>query len=143
MKIRVLYHSSTGNTKKVAEAIATAAKVQAEAIAEDTMLSEPVDLLFLGAAPYAGNVNRALPQFIESLSPDMVGRVAVFGTAASPNSTWPQLKGFLDARRIPVLDQYFHCRGQFLLAHRGRPNAQDLQKAVAFTQEIIEACAAQ
>ena len=46
MKVAVRYYTKTGNTKKLAEAIAEA--VGAEALSLNTPIEEPVDILFLG-----------------------------------------------------------------------------------------------
>jgi hypothetical protein len=53
MVIRVLYHTQTGNTEKVAIAIAEAMGVQAEAITEGTTVGM-TDLLFIGDGMYGG-----------------------------------------------------------------------------------------
>ena len=46
MKTAVRYYTKTGNTKRLAEAIAQAAGVDAQPIS--VPLTEPVDILFLG-----------------------------------------------------------------------------------------------
>ena len=51
MKIAVRYYTRSGNTKKLAEAIAKA--VGAEAKTVDEPLWEDVDILFLGSSVYA------------------------------------------------------------------------------------------
>lgn len=53
MNIRVMYHSQTGNTRKLAESMAGALGVTAEKIA-DSSIVEPVDMLFIGDGVYAG-----------------------------------------------------------------------------------------
>lgn len=46
MKIAVRYYTKTGNTKRMAEAVAKAVGV--EALPISTPITEPVDILFLG-----------------------------------------------------------------------------------------------
>lgn len=66
MKIKVMYHSSTGNTRKVSEAIVSAANVSDVAITESYKLSEPVDLLFVGDGIYAAKMNKNTKAFIST-----------------------------------------------------------------------------
>lgn len=136
MNIAVRYASRGGNTKQVAEAIAVAAGVTAETVA--IPLPPGADLLFLGGAVYAGGIDTTLREFIDALSPNVVGVVAVFSTAAVKTSAYPQMKKLLQAKGTVVLDQEYHCRGQFTLMHHGRPNAEDLARAARFAQEIIQ-----
>jgi flavodoxin len=51
MDIKVLYHSTTGNTKKVAEAIAAEAGVIAQPLTEASG-STSTDILFIGDGVY-------------------------------------------------------------------------------------------
>lgn len=136
MSIAVRYFSRSGNTKKVADAIARAAGVQAQST--DTPLDAPVDLLFLGGAVYAGGIDGALRGFIETLTPQQVGRVALFGTAAARDTGCAQMQKALEARGIAVMKEHFYCPGRFTLVHRGRPNADDLQAAAAFAVRTMQ-----
>ena len=65
MKIAVRYYSRTGNTKKLAEAIAKA--VCAEAETTDEPLREDVDILFLGSSVYANGVDGNIKMFFQNL----------------------------------------------------------------------------
>ena len=51
MKIAVRYYTRSGNTQKLAEAVAAAVGVEALPVSEP--LTEPVDVLFLGCSYYA------------------------------------------------------------------------------------------
>lgn len=84
MKIAVRFYSRSGNTQKVAEAIAKA--VGTEAKKTDVSVNEPVDLLFLGGSVYWGGIDKNLRAFIESLDPAKVKCVATFGTSALKKS---------------------------------------------------------
>lgn len=133
MKIAVRYDSSSGNTKKVAEAIAGALKVEARSISEP--LSEPVDLLFVGSGLYAGSVREGLKTFLSDLTAEQVGRVAVFSTAAGNKLPDGQIEALLKLKGIPVSPKSYHCRARFLFLNKGRPNAQDLKDAEAFARD--------
>ncbi len=135
MKVEVRFYSRSGNTKKLADAIAGAAQTTAKPISEK--LTQPVDILFLGGSIYAGALDKELKDFVIGLNAKQVKKIVVFGTAAGPKSIQPQVKSLLEGKDIIVLDEYFQCRGKFLLAHMNRPNADDLNDAKAFAIKII------
>ena len=59
MKIAVRYYTKTGNTKKLAEAVAKA--VGAEALPISVPVDEPADILFLGNSYYAFTMQSRYP----------------------------------------------------------------------------------
>jgi flavodoxin len=134
MKIEVRYLSKSGNTAKVADAIAGVVGVTAKAI--PAPVPEDADLLFLGGAVYAFGIDEELKRFIAEL-PKGVKCAAVFSTAALVKSAFPQIKQQLDERGIAVLDSEFHCRGAFKFMHKGRPNAGDLKSAEDFARKAV------
>lgn len=136
MTVAVRYQSCKGNTRTIAQAIAGAAGVEAYPITEP--LNQPADLLFVGGAIYAGAIEPQLADFLEQLSPNKVGKVAVFSTSVSPKTPLEQIKGILSEKGIAVAEISFHCPGSFLFFNRKRPNAQDLESAAAFAKQIIE-----
>ncbi len=135
MNIAVRYYTKTGNTKRLAEAIAEA--VGAEALPLSTPVSEPVDILFLGNSYYAFNIDPEVRNFIHSLDKDKVGRIVNFGSAAMLNSTWKKVKAEADKAGIAMDEHEFHCKGEFKGLHKGRPNAKDLAAAAAFAKSIV------
>ena len=90
MKVAVRYYTKTGNTKKLAEAIAEA--VGAEALSLNTPIEEPVDILFLGNSYYAFSIDPEVRNFVRSLDSSKIGRIVNFGSAAMLNSTWKKVK---------------------------------------------------
>ena len=135
MKIAVRYYTKTGNTKRLAEAVAAAAGVQALPI--DSPLTEPVDILFLGNSYYAFSIDPQVRKFVASLDRNMVGRIVNFGSAAMLNSTYKKVKAEADKAGIPMDEREFHCPGEFKGLHKGKPDAADLKAAAAFTQKIL------
>lgn len=135
MTAAVRYYSRSGNTKKLAEAIAGAASTTAESV--EKAITAPVDLLFLGGAIYAGNVDAHLLTFIRQLKPDFVKSVAVFSTAAGSKSIHPKVAELLKSQGIAVMNETFQCRGKFLLANKGSPNEKDCADAAAFAKKLI------
>lgn len=135
MTIAVRYYTKTGNTKRLAEAVAAAAGV--EALPISVPLAEPVDLLFLGNSYYAFTIDPEVRAFIRSLNKNQVGRIVNFGSAAMLNSTYKKVKAEADKAGIPMDSREFHCRGEFKGVHKGRPNDEDLKAAAAFARQII------
>ena len=134
MNISVRYYSRGGNTKKIAEAIAEAVGVEAKTVSEP--LKEDVDILFLGSAPYAFDVDDEVKKFIGSIDVS-VGKVVNFSTSAAVKSTRKYVEKLLAEKRIPVAKEEFSCRGAFGMLHKGRPNESDQKAAAEFGRRII------
>lgn len=135
MKIAVRYYTKSGNTKKLADAIAKAVGVEALPISEP--LKKDVDFLFLGSSVYAAGISSGVKNFISSINVS-IGTVVNFSTAAIINSTYKQVKKLVKAKGIQMLDKEYHCRGSFSVMHRGKPDEQDIQNAASFAREIIK-----
>ena len=135
MKIAVRYYTKTGNTKRLAEAVAKA--IGAEALPLSSPIEEPVDILFLGNSYYAFSIDPEVREFIRKLDRNKVGRIVNFGSAAMLNSTYKKVKVEADKAGIPMDEREFHCRGEFKGIHKGRPNAADLVAAAEFAKTII------
>ncbi len=135
MKAAVRYYTKTGNTKRLAEAMAAAIGV--EALPLTAPLTERVDVLFLGNSYYAFSIDPEVRAYVRGLDKAMVGKIVNFGTAAMLNSTWKKVKAEADRVGIPMDEREFHCRGEFKGAHKGRPNEEDQKAAAAFAKEIV------
>ena len=109
MRTAVRYYSKLGNTRQIAEAIADGAGVRAVSVTEEPALSEPVDLLFLGGAPYANIMAPELRAYAETLTPNTLGRVVLFTTSNWSRRTVLALKKLLKQKGIPVADEYFYA----------------------------------
>ena len=133
MKYAVRYYTKTGNTKRLAEAMAGELGVEAFPISEP--VSEAVDYLFLGNSYYAFNIDPEVKQFIASLDKDKVGKIVNFGSAAMLNSTYKKVKAEADKAGIAMDDKEFHCKGEFKGIHKGRPNEEDVKAAVRFAAQ--------
>ena len=135
MNVAVRYYTKTGNTKRLAEAVAKA--LGTEALPISTPVDEPVDILFLGNSYYAFSIDPEVRNFIRSLDKNNVGRIVNFGSAAMLNSTWKKVKAEADKAGIKMDEREFHCKGEFKGVHKGRPNAEDLAAAAAFAKSIV------
>ncbi len=136
MKVAVRYYTKTGNTKRLAEAIASA--VGAEALPISSPVTEKVDILFLGNSYYAFSIDPEVRKFIQSLDKDKVGKIVNFGSAAMLNSTFKKVKAEAAKAGIPMDDREFHCKGEFKGIHKGRPNEDDLKAAAKFAAAIVK-----
>ena len=136
MKVAVRYYTKTGNTEKMAKAVADAVGVKALPISEP--IDDTVDILFLGNSYYAFSIDPEVRDYIRKLDSTKVKRIVNFGSAAMLNSTWKKVKAEADKVGIKMDDREFHCKGEFKGLHKGRPNEQDLTKAAAFAKKIIK-----
>lgn len=135
MNIEVRYLSKSGNTKKVADAIASELGVLAQPITRE--VSKNTDILFIGGALYWAGIDSDLKKFIMNLD-STVKKVAVFSTASIAKSAYPEMKKLLEARGIKVSSDEFHCRGEFMKLHKNRPNQEDLILAKKFARDIVK-----
>ena len=135
MKVAVRYYTKTGNTKRLAEAVAKA--VGAEALPISTPVTEQTDILFLGNSYYAFSIDPEVRKFIRSLDKNKVGRIVNFGSAAMLNSTYKKVKAEADQAGILMDEREFHCKGEFKGVHKGRPNEEDLRAVAEFAGKIV------
>ena len=90
----------------------------------------------MGSSVYAAGVDAEVKKFISSLD-KKVKKVVAFSTAALLPSTYSQIKKLVNAKGIQVADEEFHCRGEFKIMHKGKPNSADISNAKDFARKII------
>ncbi|MHC4638811.1 MAG: flavodoxin family protein [Planctomycetota bacterium] len=133
----VIYYSLTGNTKKVAEAIATELDVAAENVKTKDKLAED-SFVFLGAGLYGPLRGWGLKRFIDRNS--FHGRkVALFGTSGEgKGKEVGALEEAVAAKGAEVAGSFF-CRGKFLFfINREHPTSNDLGNARRFAREVAK-----
>lgn len=133
MRFAVRYYTKTGNTKRLAEAIAKELGVEALPISEP--VDEQVDFLFMGNSYYAFDIDPEVKKFVSSLDKEKVGKIVNFGSAAMLNSTYKKVKAVADKAGIAMDEKEFYCKGEFKGIHKGRPNENDLKEAVEFAKQ--------
>lgn len=137
MNIQVFYHSSTGNTAKLAEAIAAAVGAKARQIDDAAALSEPADLLFIGDGVYFGKPNKGTVRFIEGLGPELAKNVAVFATYGGQAKIGADINALLAKQGLHIAAEPFLCKGQsWVLMNRGHPDAADLERAAGYARGV-------
>jgi flavodoxin len=135
--VSVIYYSMTGNTKKMAQAIAEELGISAVSVKDVAEI--PADgTLFLGSGCYGSKPGEDMTKFIESN--DFGGRkVAVFGT--SGGGTGKETQAMADALRqkgADVLGSYYTAGSFLLVVSYGHPDSKDLDGARAFARQMAE-----
>ena len=131
----VVYYSRSGNTKKVAEAIAAELDVRAENVKAKEWLTKD-SFVFLGSGCYIGRPGKELQEFIARN--DFKGReVALFGTSAGGGGDEVRIMEELLKSKGALMKGSFYCKGRFFFFFsRGHPSDEELAKAREFAKEV-------
>ena len=107
MSAAVRYYSRSGNTKALAEAIAKTVHAEAVSVdAGDAVISEPVDVLFIGGALYAYGLDGHLKDYLKSLDGVKVRKAVVFSTSWLSKHSVDLIKKALAEKGIPVEEEF-------------------------------------
>ena len=167
MKILITYFSQTGNTEKVAQSIyegCEGKEVEIKPIKEvDPSTLSDYELVFLGSGIYASRVNKSLADFIDAAK-ELPPKFAFFNTHASKTPYQDGFKvvkkkigekseivaefdccgdniGVPEAMRNAMLEKLPPEKRKEAEEHqqwlKGRPNAEDLEKAKEFAKSLI------
>ena len=134
MKIEIRYFTKTGNTKKLAEAIAQELNIEAQVLSAP--LSEKTDILFLCNSVYWAGADSSVKKFI-SENKSKIGLLVNVSTAAMIESTYAQIKKLAEKEGVKLSDKEFHCRGKFTSLHSGHPDEADIAAVKAFARKVI------
>lgn len=135
MKIAIRYYTKSGNTERLAKAVAEAAGVRAKDISSG--LEEQAETLFLCCSYYAFDMDPHVKEFLKA-NKDKIGRIVCFGTSAMMKSMVRPMKRAARPLGIEVHPEDFHCRGEFKAFHKGHPDTDDLEKAKAFVHKLLQ-----
>ena len=94
--------------------------MKAVSVTDEPELSQRVDVLYLGGAPYANIMAPELKAYAEKLESSKVGKVVLFTTSNWSRRTVLALKKMLKAKNIRVSDEYFYAH---MLHIKGRVDA--------------------
>ena len=133
MRVAIRYYTQTGNTKKLAEAIAAELGMEAKSI--ESPLEEDVDILFLCNSVYWAGVDGKVKKFIKSPGAK-IGQLVNVSTAALIESTYGQMKKLAADAGIPLSELEYHCKGSFKALHKGKPDEADIAAVRRFAREI-------
>ncbi|MBR1430466.1 flavodoxin family protein [Ruminococcus sp.] len=134
MKIEIRYFTKTGNTKKLAEAIAQELNIEAQELSAP--LSEKTDILFLCNSVYWAGADSSVKKFIAE-NKSKIGLLVNVSTAAMIESTYAQIKKIAEKEGVKLSDKEFHCRGKFTALHSGHPDEADIAHVKAFARKVI------
>ena len=140
MRHRVIFFSRKENTKKVAESLATGARIACDPLEKHTTVTD-VGILFLGSDVRGGKIAGRMRKFANGIDSTQVKLVIPFATAKNPEAAAlaiPQLKAILEPKGIKVHDEGFFCKGSGFLSNRGRPNQEDLKNAELYGAKILK-----
>ena len=133
-KIRIIYATKTGHSKKIAEAMGKALYVKAENVSTRPVL-EDVDLLFIVGGIYGGESLPLLLNFVKALDRGKVKRAVLVTSCATKKHRQDSVRKLLQQKGIEVLDELI-CPGSFLFLRFGHPNKRDIEEAVNFALRI-------
>lgn len=134
MKIAIRYYTKTGNTRKLALAIAEVIGVEAYDLSKP--LDEFVDVLFWGSAVYAFSIDEEIKMFLKE-NADKIGQIANFSNACMVKSTYKMVKKVAEPLNIKMMEEEFYCKGRFKIFNKNRPNEDDLNNVKEFAKKII------
>jgi flavodoxin len=133
-----MFQSRSGNTAKIAEAIAQSAGITAEAV-PPAYPFDKTDILFIGGGFYGGKLNKNLSDYINTLDPKKVTKAAIFGTTGGNPAYVDVMKKALKDKGIKVADESFVCPGKFFIFFkRSHPDMKDIENARMFAKNVIE-----
>ncbi len=134
MNIAIRYYSQTGNTKKLAEAIAAELGVEAKDVSHP--LEEKTDILFLCNSVYWAGIDKKVKRFVNT-NALKIGTLVNVSTAALIESTYKQMKTVAAEAGVTLSDQEFHCRGKFKALHASHPDEADLKAVREFARSVL------
>lgn len=137
MTYQVLYDSRSGNTRKMADAIAGELGTKAGDI-RSSSLDPHAEVIFLGSGVYGEKPGEGLAAFVASH--DFTGRkVAIFSTSWRTGEQ--AFGGIADTlrRRGAIVRQGYHCKGRAGFFNLGHPNREDFEGARKFARDMARA----
>jgi flavodoxin len=131
----VVYYSMSGNTGKVAKAIADELGVTAKNIKSVDTLPEDA-FIFLGSGCYGALLPGEIAAFIERNQ--LKGKkIALFTTSAfGLGKELVVMEKQIRDKGVNIAGR-FNCYGQFLAMKRGHPDREDLEKARQFARSMV------
>jgi flavodoxin len=148
MKTMVLYSSRSGNTKKIADEIASELNCESVKIAQTN--STPsidlnnYDLIFIGTGIRAGNPNEDIIRYLKTIDTKEPKLFAIFitwgGAGKTDQAVIGKLRSILESKGQKVIEDYYTCYGgwKFAFLRRGHPNNEDTKAARNWAKKIMD-----
>lgn len=137
-KMRILFFSKVGN----AEAMATAIQRQQKAGCDKIPPAYPCEnekLLFIGIEG-AKKPEKQVVEFCRGLTPQRAKNVVFFAIGSSFEAV-DELSAIVKGNGVNVLDKPFLCTVKNGLFSKGKVTDEDLQKASAWSDEVVNSLA--
>jgi len=135
MTIAIRYFTQTGNTKKMADAIAEHLGILAKPVTDD--LDAKADILFICNSVYYIGIHKSVKEFIARNKAN-IGALVNVSSAALIESSYKKMKKIAKANAVNLLEMEYHCKGSFKSIHKGHPNDEDLKNLIAFVDEVLK-----
>jgi flavodoxin len=138
MNVRIVYHSDSGNTKKLAMAVSEAAGVPAEEMTGRPEL-DSVDLLFVGGSVRAFSLEKNCKEFLKSLKDSQAKNVALFSTSGFGKGISKFAVKILKGTGIHLIPEECAVRGgENKKTGETHPDDKDCEKAKEFAKRMVE-----
>jgi flavodoxin len=148
MKTIILYSSKSGNTKKIADSMASQLDCDTTRITADNTPSkvdlEGYDLIFVGTGLFAGTPNEDMVRYIGNLNLKTTKMFALFitwgGAPRTDKLALKKLKALLEGKGQKVLEDYFACYGGWkgILMKRGHPKPEEIKAAGEWAKKLVD-----
>ncbi len=137
MKPFIAYYTKTGNTRKVAEKMASALKTKAHNVKDEPKVPKGA-FLIVGSGVYGRRSGREMMDFLQALPKVKAGKAATFETSGEGSSIQAGREmGEILKNRGYSIKGSFVCPGKlFYVLRRGRPSGQDMENAKKFAEGL-------
>ena len=135
MSIAVRYYTESHHTEKLCKAAADAIGV--EALGVNVPLDGPVDKLILGSSPYKFAIPEEVKTFLTE-NANKIGRIYLVSAPALYESSMKYVRDFCTPLGLTVDDNDFHCKGEFLRFHKGKPDATDIANCAKWADRTFK-----
>lgn len=148
MRTIILYSSKSGNTKKIADSMAS--QIGCDAIRITSNITPPTldfddyDLVLVGTGLFAGTPNEDIMRYLGNLNLKTTKMFALFitwgGAPRTDKLALARLKRLLESKGQKVLEEYFACYGGWkgVLMKRGHPKAEEIKAAGEWAKKLID-----
>lgn len=145
MKSIVLYSTKTGNTQKIAQAIASETNAEIIQISNPTLTNvnlSSYDLIFVGTGIQAGYPFPEMVTYLNTIDLQEPKNFAIFltwGGAGKTNETVSnKVRTILQQKNQNVIDGFFSSYGKWNMRKSSRPNDDDINAAKTWAQNTIK-----
>ncbi len=148
MKTIILYASKSGNTKKIADSMASKIGCDAIRITSDTTATtvnlDGFDLFLVGTGLFAGTPNEDLMRYLGNLNFKTAKIFALFitwgGAPRTDKLALAKLRRLLESKGQKVLEDHFACYGGWkgILMKRGHPKAEEIKAAGEWAKKLVD-----